>query len=95
LGIIFLQKNRACKIGIDGSDDVRAYLYHRIFRHNIDNLSDYLSIIGVDWHVKLLRNRQDIERDENEIPLFKPRPEPFDMERKPSDLYSYYIFSLR
>jgi hypothetical protein len=49
--------------------------------------------IGVDWYVRLLRNR-DIERDKRGNPLFKPRPEPFDLKRNPIDLYRYYIFSL-
>jgi len=94
-GITFLQGNRDFSIGIDGSDDIRAYLYHRMFRHNIEHLSHFLSIIGVDWYVKLLRNRLDIERDDNGIPLFKPRPETFDMNRKSNDLYRYYIFTLQ
>ena len=79
-------------IGIDGSNDVRAYMYHRMFHTNKDYLSDYFITIGVDWYVKLLRNGNDVERDNQGIPVFKPKPEPFDYERKPSDLYRYYMF---
>lgn len=93
--IAFLQKNESkFSIGIDGSDDRRAYLYHRMFISNQSNLSDIITTVGVDWYVKLLRNRNDIERDSNNNPLFKPRPEPFDFNRKPIDLYRYYMFSL-
>lgn len=94
--ITFLQTNntKSYSIGIDGSNETRAYLYHRMFRYNYKNLSDLVVIIGVDWYVKLLRNGTDIERDPSGYPLFKPRPEPFDMLRKPTDLYRYYIFSL-
>lgn len=93
-GILFLQQNKEFSIGIDGSDDIRAYLYHRMFRYNISELNELLSIVGVDWYVKLLRNKTDIERDANGNPFFKPRPEAFDTERDPNDLYRYYIYKL-
>lgn len=96
-GILFLKQNNdnnEFSIGIDGSDDLRAYLYHRMFRYNIADLSEHLSIVGVDWYVKLLRNKTDIERDGNGFPFFKPRPEVFDTERSANDLYRYYIYKL-
>jgi hypothetical protein len=94
--ITFLEDNndKQYSIGIDGSDERRAYLYHRMFRYNYGTLSDTIVAVGVDWYVKLLRNGKDIERDSNGLPLFKPRPEPFDLKRNPRDLYRYYIFSL-
>lgn len=93
--ISFLQENMEKKfsIGIDGSNDLRANLYHRMFRHNEDQLGDIISTVGVDWYVRLLRNG-DIEIDNNGAPFFKPRPEPFDLNRKSNDLYRYYMFSL-
>lgn len=94
--ITFLQDNKdnQYSIGIDGSDERRAYLYHRMFRYNKVSLSDSIVTVGVDWYVKLLRNGTDIERDSGGLPLFKPRPEPFDINRKAGDLYRYYMFSL-
>lgn len=53
---IFLQNNPQVTIGIDGSNDARAYLYHRMFSTNKEYLDDYFITIGVDWYVKLLRN---------------------------------------
>ncbi|MEE4000834.1 hypothetical protein V1T75_10830 [Tenacibaculum sp. FZY0031] len=94
--ITFLENNRDENyfIGIDGSNEIRANLYHRMFRYNYNSLSDTIVTVGVDWYVKLLRNGTDIERDSDGIPLFKPRPEPFDLNRSPKDLYRYYMFSL-
>ncbi len=94
--ITFLEDNieESYSIGIDGSNEVRAYLYHRMFISNHDHLSDTILTVGVDWYVKLLRNGMDIERDDEDNPLFKPRPEPFDLDRKPNDLYRYYLFTL-
>jgi hypothetical protein len=95
MGITFLQENNEFSIGIDGSNDIRAYLYHRMFRYNIEQLSEFLSIVGVDWYVKLLRSGVDIERDDKGLPYFKPRPEPFDLKRNANDLYRYYIYLLK
>lgn len=94
--ITFLEENndKPYSIGIDGSNEIRAYLYHRMFRYNNEHLSDTILTVGIDWYVKLLRNGTDIERDRAGLPLFKPRPEPFDLNRSSKDLYRYYIFSL-
>ncbi len=91
--ITFLKNNSNKTIGIDGSDDLRANLYHRMFRYNQKDLQDFLVIIGVDWYVRLLRNGT-IELDDNGLPFFKPKPEPFDFQRKTNDLYRYYMFNL-
>lgn len=93
-GITFLNENKDSFIGIDGSDDLRAYFYHRMFRYNLEDLKHLLTFIGVDWYVKLLRNQLDIERDSNNLPFFKPRPELFDIEREAKDLYRYYMYNL-
>ncbi|WP_291286403.1 hypothetical protein [Flavobacterium sp.] len=91
--IIFLKNNPSVTIGIDGSDDLRANLYHRMFRYNQKDLQDFLVVIGVDWYVRLLRNGT-IELDDNGLVFFKPKPEPFDFQRKTNDLYRYYMFNL-
>lgn len=88
--ITFLDTYKERKVGIDGSNDGRAYWYHRMFQSNYEELADLVIIIGVDWYVKLLRDGS-VESDETGEPLFKPRPEPFDAKRKASDLYRYYL----
>lgn len=91
--LAYLQTNPVT-IGLDGSNDVRAYLYHRMFLTNRVYLEEYFDTIGVDWYVRLLRNRIDVERDADGYPYFKPKAEPFDYERPPSNLYRYYMFRL-
>ena len=91
--LIYLQSNSKITIGIDGSNDIRAYLYHRMFLTNRTYLNEYFVTIGVDWYVKLLRNG-DIELDTNRQPYFKPKPEPFDYLRPARNLYRYYMFQL-
>jgi len=94
--LFFLQHNadNNINIGLDGSSDVRAYLYHRMFQTNKKHLDEFFSSIRVDWYARLLRN-QDIERDEDGNAFFKPRPEPFDYKRANHDLYRYYMFKLK
>lgn len=91
---LLANEDKGYSIGVDGSNDIRAYLYHRMFNYNSSELADVFYIVGVDWYVRLLRNGTDIERDGEGYPLFKPRPEPFDLERNPADMYRYYMFSL-
>lgn len=92
--IAFLQRRPGTTIGIDGSDERRAYLYHRMFQSNYELLKDVLMITGVDWYVRLLRNG-GIKLDAQGAAFFKPIPEPFDFQRKRIDLYRYYMIDLK
>jgi hypothetical protein len=90
----FLQENPKATIGLDGTNDARAYLYHRIFCSNQFYLDEYFVALGTDWFVRLMRNN-DYERRPDGFAFFKPKPEPFDYQRPPRDLYRYYMFYLR
>lgn len=91
--LTLLHENKFMSIGIDGSNDARAYLYHRMFISNKEEFTEYFTTIGVDWYVRLLRNGS-IETDAEGMPYFKPRPEPFNSDRSTKDLYRYYILAL-
>ena len=92
--LTFLQENPKITVGLDGSCDARAYLYHRMFRTNKTYLDEYFKALGVDWFVRLMRNN-DYERRPDGFAFFKPKPEPFDYQRPASDLYRYYMFKLK
>ena len=77
----FLQENPNVTIGLDGSDDTRAHIYHRIIINNRDYFKEYFVALGVDWCVRLLRNGK-IEIDANGDLLFRLRSEFFDYQRK-------------
>jgi len=57
-----------------------------MFVTNHEYLKDMLITIGIDWYVRLLRDNT-IELDNNGSLFFKPKPEPFDFQRKATDLY--------
>lgn len=90
----WLQIHADATIGLDGSNDIRAYLYHRMFLTNRHLLNDFFISIGVDWYVRLLRDGS-VEADANGIPYFKPKPEPFDYGRPAANLYRYYLLQLK
>jgi hypothetical protein len=92
--LTFLQENPKVTLGLDGSNDARAYLYHRIFRSNQAYLNEYFMAWGVDWFVRLMRNN-DYEKRPDGFAFFKPKPEPFDYQRPARDLYRYYMFNLK
>jgi hypothetical protein len=92
--LTFLQENPKATIGLDGSNDARAYLYHRIFSSNKIYLDEYFVALGTDWFVRLMRNN-DYERRPDGFAFFKPKPEPFDYQRPARDLYRYYMFNLK
>lgn len=93
LAFLIENKENNYKVGIDGSNETRAYLYHRMFIYNCDLLKEFIITIGVDWYVRLLRNG-DVETNPDNCPAFKPRPEPFNIDRLASDLYRYYLIEL-
>lgn len=59
--VTFLYEHKNVSVGIDGSNETRAYLYHRIFQSNKNELSDTVITIGIDWYVRLLRNNNICE----------------------------------
>ena len=94
LSYCFLQANPDHFIGLDGSDDARARIYHRMFRSNEMELADYFGTIGLDYYVKQLRNG-DLETNENGEYVYAPFPQSFDYSRSSNQLYRYYMFFLK
>ncbi|MBC7758981.1 MAG: hypothetical protein H7069_09000 [Phormidesmis sp. FL-bin-119] len=94
LALAFLQANPDHFIGLDGSDDARARIYHMIFRSNIPQLEEYFETIGLDYFVKQLRSG-DLETDENGAYVYIPFPQSFDYSRSSNKLYRYYMFYLK
>jgi len=94
LALSFLQANPDHIIGLDGSNDARARIYHQMFRSNVPQLGAYFETIGLDYYVKQLRSG-DLEADENGDYVYAPFPQPFDYSRSSNQLYRYYIFFLK
>jgi len=53
--LTFLNNNPDKYVGIDGSNNARAFLYFRIIQNNYDLLNRYFVIYGVNYYVRILR----------------------------------------
>jgi hypothetical protein len=92
-GLSFLSEYPDRTLGIDGTCDARAYMYHRMIQTNLEYLLERFKIIGVDWGLRLWRNCV-IKTDVYGNPELKPFFEVFDSQRTTLDLYRYYMFRL-
>lgn len=89
----FLKRHPAAAVGIDGSTISRTYLYHRTFLSNQQYLSNHCRALGVDWYARQLRTGE-LEKNEDGTIRFRARLEQISNDRKPTDLYRYYLLSI-
>lgn len=55
-GMRYLKENPAMSLGIDGSNQARAYMYYRCMQNNFDYLTQHFEIYGVNYYIRILRN---------------------------------------
>ncbi len=97
-GMSFLSEHPDLYLGIDGSNNARAYMYYRCIQNNLDYLSTFFVIYGVNYYVRFLRKAKDEDEyapldSENVVVL----PEMIQtVKHIPCDkLYNYFIFKLK
>ncbi len=96
--LAFLTENKENFLGIDGSNNARAYMYYRCIQNNFDYLSQFFNIYGVNYYIRVLRKLKDDNEshpiDNNDIKAI-----PKKVERNAiiqcEKLYNYFIFKLR
>lgn len=59
--LTFLNNNPDKYLGIDGSNNARAYLYFRTIQNNYYILTQYFDIFGVNYYVRVLRKANDAD----------------------------------
>ncbi|SMD31791.1 hypothetical protein SAMN04488029_0128 [Reichenbachiella faecimaris] len=96
--LTFLSANPDKYLGIDGSNNARAYLYFRIIQNNYDQLSQYFEISGVNYYVRILRKTKDTDSshpvDSNDMEAI-PRPIQKGEKISSDKMYNYFIFKLK
>jgi hypothetical protein len=96
--LTFLTENKEKYLGIDGSNNARAYMYYRCIQNNFDYLNQFFNIYGVNYYVRVLRKLKDEDDSHpvDDIDL-KAIPEVIEKNRMiPADkLYNYFIFKLK
>jgi hypothetical protein len=96
-GMSFLENNTDKFLGIDGSNNARAYMYYRCIHNNYNYLRQYLNIYGVNYYIRILRKSKNkdspVPFDEGDI-IVKPQIINKDTQVRHEKLYNYFIFNL-
>ncbi len=58
-GLTFLEKFPERYLGVDGSNNARAYLYYRCIHNNFDYLEQFFLMYGAKYYVRILRKAND------------------------------------
>jgi hypothetical protein len=92
----YLSANKEQFIGLDGSENIRAWYYWRILQFNFEYLSKHFNIYGLKYYVRISRfgkshyeNPFDFEDIHFRPVLIKKTTERLD------HMYNYFIFGLK
>jgi len=95
--LAYLKNNPDHYLGIDGSDNARAYFYYRAMQRNFDYLDKYFRMYGVKYFVRITRfgkTQYDNPFDFEDIMAY-----PYKVEKgaaiSQDHMYNYFIFTLK
>jgi hypothetical protein len=94
-GLSYLNNNKDHYLGIDGSNNARAYLYYRFLQRNYDYLDRYFNMYGLKYYVRISRfgkYQYDNPFDFDDIYTFPDRIYK-GMEVRSDFMYNYFIFN--
>jgi hypothetical protein len=95
--LTYLTDHPAQYLGIDGSNDARAYLYYRFLQRNFDYLDQFFEMYGLKYYVRITRfgkNQYDNPFDFKDVQPITARITKKQFIR-PDFMYNYFIFKLR
>jgi hypothetical protein len=95
--LMYLTKNKDHYLGIDGSNNARAYLYYRFLHRNFDYLDKFFAMYGLKYYVRICRfgkNQYDNPFDFRDILPGTDKIEK-GMRLNPEFMYNYFIFNLK
>lgn len=97
VGIKFLLENEDKFLGIDGSNNARAYLYYRCIQNNHEYLEQFFKLHGANYYVRVLRKDRDEDPgypiDAGDM-IARLQPIMKEDQLKYDRLYNYFVFSL-
>ncbi|HVK46653.1 MAG TPA: hypothetical protein VM488_02385 [Pseudobacter sp.] len=93
----YLKNNPTHYLGIDGSDNARAYFYYRALQRNFNFLDKYFRMFGVKYYVRITRFGKT--QYDNPFDFEDIMPYPFRIRKgeqiSQDHMYNYFIFNLK
>lgn len=97
VGLTYLTDHPDHYLGIDGSNNARAFLYYRFLQLNFDYLNQFFEVYGLKYYVRISRfgkNQFDNPFDFNDIMPITDRIKK-GMIIRSNLMYNYFIFKLK
>jgi|SRR5579859_2339414 len=96
-GLTYLTSNKGHYLGVDGSDNARAYLYYLFLQRNYLYLNQYFNLFGLKYYVRITRFGKTQYDNPFNFDDINPKPERIQKEtRMPASyMYNYFIFNLK
>jgi hypothetical protein len=95
--LTYLQHNRAHYLGVDGSDNNRAYFYYRAMMRNFEYLDRSFNMYGIKYFVRI--SRLGKTQYDNPFDFEEIKPELYKITRthyiSQHSMYNYFIFGLK
>ena len=83
-------------LGIDGSDNFRAYYYWRFLQRNFEYLDQYFEIFGIKYYVRIARFGKSQYENPFDFNDIEANPERISKTNEwPRLMYNYFIFKLK
>jgi hypothetical protein len=96
-GLTFLADHPTQFLGIDGSNNARAYLYYRFLQRNFTYLDQYFEMHGLKYYVRINRfGKKEYDNPfdfEDVVPMTDRITK--GMVMRPDRMYNYFIFKLK
>ena len=95
--LAYLKNNPEHHLGIDGSDNARAYFYYRALQRNFNYLDHHFRMYGIKYYVRITRFGKT--QYDNPFDFEDIMPYPFRItkgaEVSQDNMYNYFIFNLK
>ena len=95
--LTYLNRHKNHYLGIDGSDNSRAYMYYRILQLNYPYLDRYFKMFGLKYYVRITRFGKTQYDNPFDFDDIQPYPDRIQkgVRIHPKLMYNYFIFNLK